>query len=174
MRKLWQSTQWMDQSTDGDACIMHGFKISLGKSARYTSVSTFALLYASTTTHHLWGGFCRCDGYFSQHIRQKRPVRRSIPMLTSDSFVCVPTAFLPLIKTLNALIGHYTLFLGPPAGPPPPSQTLWSSNGMLGGRNSFLCTLCLRSKKETAECWSHVDAAPLRVQINESFRFSVG
>lgn len=51
--------------------------------------------------------------------------------------VCADTDFFfPLIKTLEVLIGHYTLFFRHHP-PPTPLQTLWSSNQIFRGNNSF-------------------------------------
>lgn len=55
-----------------------------------------------------------------------------------------------LIRTLEVLIGHYTLFLGPPAGPPPLLQTLWSSDEIFQGNNRFLCTPIAVLRKQKA------------------------
>lgn len=54
--------------------------------------------------------------------------------------VCADTDFFSLIKTLEVLIGHYTLFSGPPACPAPLPQTLWSSDRIFRGNNSFPCS----------------------------------
>lgn len=68
------------------------------------------------------------------------PLSSSLPSADVNIWQLTVGFFFPLIRTLEVLIGHYTLFLGPPAGPPPLLQTLWSSDEIFQGNNRFLCT----------------------------------
>lgn len=95
----------------------------------------FALTFTHSSQSHCWA---------QQHYLISIPPL-SLPSVDVNIWqlcVCVCMCvcwyrFFSLIKTLEVLIGHYTLFSGPPACPPPLPRTLWSSDQMFRGNNSF-------------------------------------